>query len=46
MSYGGSNGADDTLTNRDGSEVTNGWRAPARPNFMNYSKKNGDGIGY
>ena len=28
MSSGGSNGAADTLTNWDGTEVTNGWRAP------------------
>jgi len=41
MSSGGSNGAADTLTNWDGSEVANGWRAPARPNFLGYSKKKG-----
>lgn len=44
MSSGGSNGAADTLTNWDASEVTNGWRALARPNFLNYSKKKGGGI--
>lgn len=40
-SVGGSNGAANTLTNWDGSEVTNGWRAPERPNFLYYSKKKG-----
>lgn len=44
MSSGGSNGAAHSLTHWDGSEVTNGWRAPARPNFLNYSKKKGGGI--
>lgn len=43
-SVGGSNGATNTLTNWDGSEVTNGWRAPTRPNFLNYSKKKGGGL--
>lgn len=46
MSSGGSNGAADTLTNWDGSEVTNGWRAPARPNFLNHAKKKGGGLSY
>lgn len=46
MSSGGSNGAADTLTNWDGSEVTNGWRAPARPNFLNYTKKGGKSVAY
>lgn len=46
MSSGGSNGAADTLTNWDDTEVINGWRAPARPNFLGYSKKKGEGIGY
>lgn len=41
MSSGGSNGAADTLTNWDGSEVTNGWRAPARPNLLNFTRKKG-----
>ena len=44
MSSGCSNGAADTLTNWDGSEVTNGWRAPARPYFLNYSRKKGSGV--
>lgn len=44
MSSGGSNGAADTLTNWDGSEDTNGWRAPQKSNFLNYSKKKGGGI--
>ena len=43
-SFGGSNGAANTLTHWDGSEVTNGWRAPTRPNFLNYSKKKGGGL--
>lgn len=43
-SVGGSNGAANTLTNWDGSEVTNGWRAPTRPNFLNYLKKKGYSI--
>ena len=43
-SVGGSNGAAHSLTHWDGSEVTNGWRAPARPNFLNYSKKKGGGL--
>lgn len=43
-SVGGSNGAANTLTNWDGSEVTNGWRVPAIPNFLKYSKKKGGGI--
>lgn len=38
-STGGSNGAADTLTNWDGSEVTNGWRAPSRPDFTKYTRK-------
>lgn len=46
MSSGGSNGAADTLTNWDGSEVTNGWRAPARPNFLIYTKKGGKSVAY
>ena len=46
MSSGGSNGAADTLTNWDGSEVTNGWRAPSRPNLLNHAKKNGSGWSY
>lgn len=45
-SVGGSNGAAHSLTHWDGSEVTNGWRAPTRPNFLNYSRKKGKGIGY
>lgn len=44
MSSGGSNGAADTLTNWDGSEIPNGWRAPTRPNLLNCSKKKGGGI--
>ena len=43
-SVGGSNGAANSLTNWDGSEVTNGWRAPERPNFLYYSKKKGGGL--
>lgn len=43
-SVGGSNGAANTLTNWDGTEVTNGWRVPAIPNFLKYSKKKGGGI--
>lgn len=35
MSLDGSNGAADTLTNWDGSELTHGWHAPARPNLLN-----------
>ena len=46
MSSGGSNGAADTLTNWDGSEVTNGWRAPSRPNLLNHAKKKGSGWSY
>lgn len=45
-SAGGSNGAANTLTNWDGTEITNGWRTPARPNFLNYSRKKSKGIGY
>lgn len=43
-SAGDSNGTANTLTNWDGTEVTNGWRAPARPNFLNYSTKKSGGL--
>lgn len=45
-SVGGSNGAANTLTNWDGTEITNGWRAPARPDFLCFSRKKVNGVRY